>query len=124
MKSLVSFLCYFLVFAMLVDTCSKSFIVFEFTINQSYIAKNLCEKREQKVNNCKGNCHLSKELKSDEQREQSLPNSSSVKYETVVFANDLIQHAFLKFKGVKYFNHFLVEEVVDRNFDFFRPPNC
>jgi len=120
----VNFFCYLLVFTMLIDTCSKSIIVFEFTINQSYIAKNLCVKRQQKVNNCKGKCHLKKELQSDDQREKSLPGSSTLKYETVAFSSDIAKHTFFQAPAEKYFNHFLVQDLVDRSSDFFRPPSC
>jgi hypothetical protein len=109
---------------MLIDTCSKSIIVFEFTINQSYIAKNLCVKRQEKVNSCKGNCHLIKELQSDDQREQSLPSSASLKYETLAFSSDIIKYTFFKAPAERYFNHFLVKDIVDRSSDFFRPPSC
>ena len=120
----VNFFCYLLVFTMLIDTCSKSIIVFEFTINQSYIAKNLCVKRQEKVNSCKGNCHLKKELQSDDQREQSLPSSASLKYETLAFSSDIIKYTFFKAPAERYFNHFLVKDIVDRSSDFFRPPSC
>ena len=109
---------------MLIDTCSKSIIVFEFTINQSYIAKNLCVKRQQKVNTCNGKSHLKKELQSDEQREQSLPSSASLKYETLAFSSDIVNYTFLKAPAEKYFDHFLVKDVVDRSFDLLRPPSC
>jgi len=34
----------------------------EYALNYDYIVKELCEQKEEEVNNCKGKCHLSKRI--------------------------------------------------------------
>ena len=45
-----------------------------FKINQTYIAKTLCEKRYEVIPMCSGNCVLTKTLQKEEQNDQKLPN--------------------------------------------------
>ncbi len=45
----------------------KPIIFFSWKINQDYIAKNLCEKRTEKNNCCKGKCQLQKQLNKADQ---------------------------------------------------------
>ncbi|HMK38963.1 MAG TPA: hypothetical protein VK569_06455 [Bacteroidota bacterium] len=48
-------------------------VLLSFYINRPYIARNLCEKRDEPGNSCQGCCLLRKQLQNDERREQSPP---------------------------------------------------
>jgi hypothetical protein len=52
-------------------------------MNQSYIAAELCEKRFEEKSCCAGSCYLNKELKENEQQEQSAPVNEKNKVELV-----------------------------------------
>lgn len=69
MKHLISIL---LVLSFLTQNISKLIIVINFRINQEYIAKNLCEKKDEVDNCCHGKCELKKEL-AEEDKKENLP---------------------------------------------------
>lgn len=47
-----------------------------YAFNYGYIVKNLCEKRNQTVNTCKGKCYLAKEIsKTEKQTQNNEPQS-------------------------------------------------
>lgn len=45
-----------------------------FKLNQTYIEKNLCQNRFDKIPLCKGSCVLEKKLSDNEQKQDQLPN--------------------------------------------------
>jgi hypothetical protein len=48
-------------------------VVLSFSLNQSYIARNLCEKKDLPGNTCQGCCLLRKQLQNEDRKEQSPP---------------------------------------------------
>jgi hypothetical protein len=52
---------------------AKSYVLIKFELNQEYIAKNLCIKKEVPGNCCQGNCQLTKDLDAENKKEQSSP---------------------------------------------------
>lgn len=54
---------------LLFNLFTPSGIWLNFKINQSFIAKNLCVKKEIENNTCKGKCHLKKELEKVQKQE-------------------------------------------------------
>ena len=48
-------------------------VVLSFSVNRSYIARNLCEKKDVPGNTCQGCCLLRKELQNEGRKEQSPP---------------------------------------------------
>ncbi len=67
MKKLLSIL---LLFAILLQSFSKVFVVFSFKINQKYITEVFCINRNQPTSTCNGKCFLMQKLKAEEAREQ------------------------------------------------------
>lgn len=70
-----------IVSAIFTQTISKLVILINFQINKEYIAKNLCEKKEEEENCCQGSCHLKKELAEDEERNDEATNTGKLKFE-------------------------------------------
>ncbi|MFY0252335.1 hypothetical protein ACDQ55_00125 [Chitinophaga sp. 30R24] len=60
----------------------------QFEVNQSYIAKELCENRSKPQMHCNGRCHLRKELDRDAQQEKN-NNNGKDKYE-VMFVESIL----------------------------------
>jgi hypothetical protein len=80
MKQLLSF---YLAILILSQPCSNVWIYVSFKINQDYIAKTLCEKRELKENCCQGSCKLKEKLSNADKEEKSpSPSISKEKMET------------------------------------------
>lgn len=61
-------------------------IILNFEMNREFIAANLCEKKEEVNNCCKGSCHLNKQLEQESKKEESpASNSAKDKFETQLF---------------------------------------
>lgn len=71
-----------LVSVFLIQASAKFIIYINFKINQDYIAKNLCVKKEIANNDCEGGCCLKESLEKEEKSENPLPNFPKEKSET------------------------------------------
>lgn len=98
-------------------------VVISFKINQDYIAKTLCEKKEEKENTCNGHCHLKKQLKKISETENStLPNTYKEKIE-LVFIQPEFTFSFFQLKPNKpSFSFYLENEIPKISYDIFHPP--
>ncbi len=102
---------------------SKMIILVNFQINNDYISKNLCVKKEVKNNCCKGSCHLKKQLQEEEKKEQSPASSLKNVKEFQIFcqynssfkfqSSLLLETDFTPFKGLTAFQP---------SFSIFHPP--
>lgn len=70
-KSVVSFI---LIFAILVQTFGKVIIYADYIINKEEITKMFCVNKSKPKMNCNGKCHLKKQLKEQDKKEQSPVN--------------------------------------------------
>lgn len=62
----------------LLQNFGKVYILLNFEINQTYIAKNLCVQKDKPDNCCKGHCYLNKQLEEEDKKEKS-PASTGIK---------------------------------------------
>lgn len=83
MKRFVSI---FLLIITLLQVCGKLTVYTCYELNKAYIAKNLCENRNKPQMKCNGKCHLAKELKSEEKREQAPTNALKDNLEILLFS--------------------------------------
>lgn len=82
----------FVVMATLFASLSKAFVVGAFLINQSNIAKTLCENRSQPKKHCDGKCYLKKQMTKDEKKDKSsLPFSVNDLFQEFVWVNTPIE---------------------------------
>lgn len=64
----------------------------DFKINQEYIAKVLCINKDEPQKGCNGQCHLSKQMKKTEEKEQKqTPIPINQKQDVVFFIDAIIQ---------------------------------
>ncbi len=77
-----------LIFSVLLQPVTRVVIYFSFKVNQEYIVKNLCEKRDVPESACQGNCLLSKKLKQQEKTDTGQPKSISLP-EVLLFHKNL-----------------------------------
>ncbi|MBL6447599.1 hypothetical protein JMN32_14875 [Fulvivirga sp. 29W222] len=74
-----------LLVVVLVSTLKTSFIYLDFQLNKDFIAKFLCEKRDEPITVCGGKCYLGKQLKKaqDTENDQKTPTSAKVRFENL-----------------------------------------
>lgn len=103
---------------------SNLFVVISFKINQDYIAKTLCEKKEEKENTCNGHCHLKKELKkiSETENNSNIPNTYKEKME-LVFIQPEFTFSIYRFQTPKTsFSFYTESEIPTITTRIFHPP--
>ncbi len=64
------------------QSSSKSIIYWRFLDNNTFISKNLCEKKNTKRNKCNGKCHLKKEMKKDDAAKNDTSDNKKEKSES------------------------------------------
>ena len=101
-------------------------IVISFKINQDYIAKTLCEKKEVKENTCNGHCHLKKELKkvAETETESTLPELHKEKTELVQFESDFTFSFYPKSSKKSSFSFYKESNLTFISKAIFHPPIC
>ncbi len=89
---------YILITSLLLQTGFKSLLLLHYELKKDYFAKELCEKKDIPDNCCKGTCYLNKEIKEQDERENSQGPIVNVKYEIGVFdistANFIFYHEY------------------------------
>ncbi len=63
-----------LILTSLSANCTQLFVYAGFTMNQKYIAAELCVNRDKPELNCQGKCYLMRKLKQAEQKEKAHEN--------------------------------------------------
>lgn len=82
-------LCFILVSVFLLQSLSKTIVVADYEINKEYIAKVLCVNKSKPKMHCNGKCHLKKELKKAEKKEQSPANPLNEKNEIQLYSQSV-----------------------------------
>lgn len=88
-------------FTILFQSVQRTWIVASWKLNQAYIASELCEKRFEEKSCCAGSCYLNKELKENEEQEQSAPVNEKTKSELVC---DVFTHTIHKINHPVFFS--------------------
>jgi len=83
---LKSFIAILIASVFLFQSASKLLIMADYEMNKEYIAKNLCENKEKPKSTCNGKCHLAKELKKQDKKENQTSNSQKEKYENQFYS--------------------------------------
>ena len=71
MKSLLA---YVLAALVLLQTFSREVLVVDYALNQATITARFCVNKARPAMHCNGRCHLGKQLKQQQERENQLPN--------------------------------------------------
>lgn len=113
-----------LLFVFVVHSTQKVVVLLDFYANKSFIEKNLCENRFEKIPVCKGLCYLTKELRKVDKQEQKLPESKWK--EEVLFCQVSIQDYLINstnFSEVSMHHFYYKEGIYLTNyFQIFHPP--
>ena len=81
---------------MLLQVSRKTIVTIQWSINQDYIAKNLCINKNKPALKCDGKCHLRKELKKTEETNENNGKSTvpSFQDDLVLFNNSFVPQIF------------------------------
>ena len=75
-----------MIIAIMTPSLIKIGILIDFKINQEFIAKVLCLKKDEPITICNGQCYLSEQLKKiQEQEEQQTPTNTQERLELVYY---------------------------------------
>lgn len=102
-------------------------VMFEFYLNQEFVAKNLCVNRDKPQLHCNGKCHLKKQLNEEEKRDQNNPerraeNKSEVFYDAS-FAIAAFSPEYIILDS-NYHNPNCIGRPVDQASTIFHPPGA
>ncbi len=115
-----------LILLVMVQTFTSWLIVAEYTINQEYIAKNLCVNKAKPQLQCKGKCQLMKKLAQEEtQNPSSTPQTGGkIKMGDVLFTHDVQLPAIsdLLAQSNNFPSHYLVKTSTGSFTSIFHPP--
>ena len=83
-----AFLAILLTSVILYQSAGKLIVLIDYSLNKTFISKNLCENKAKAKMKCNGKCHLKKQLQKEEKKEHSPSNNVKEKSE-VQFFNSL-----------------------------------
>lgn len=111
------------ILGVVLQNSSKLIIYANFGLNRDYIAKNLCEKKDEADNCCKGSCHLKKQLDKEDKKEESQGNPVKKESEIQLFSEKHSKLFLLKSNSAIEINTMYVAAVLETNLrPVFHPP--
>lgn len=112
-----------LLFCILLSSLGQSVILVHYLINKNYYATVLCENKAKPKMNCHGKCHIMKEMKEQEKREQSPTAPIKEKQETVQFFQTNTAFTFNTCTETKkYSSFYLLPKIPSVSLSIFHPP--
>lgn len=105
---------------------NKALILVDFQLNRDFISKNICIKKDQADNCCKGSCQLKNKLKEADKKEQNTPasNQKQVKEFQLYFQQFSPDNIASTFSVAEAFRPFQFPEINSPSFSVFHPPQC
>jgi hypothetical protein len=120
-KSIISAL---ILTAFLVQSISKTIIVMQFQAKRKFIERNLCEKRSESGNCCKGRCELKKQLDKDEKYQGSASDNLKHKIEKDELYNNGLGIKIDPNDAIGGFDNYQLILLPVMRSSVFRPPVC
>ena len=116
----------FIIFALLFQTFSKTFVVADYFLNTASYAKN-CENKARPGMHCNGKCQMMKKILQEEKKDQeNTERRENLKYEVLssnsffatIAALDIESISLIKIPPTS------DDNTIDRCFDIFHPPQA
>ncbi len=95
-KNLNTIIALIVISAFVMQALGKFIIYTDYIINKEYIANNLCVNKSKPILKCNGKCHLAKQLKKQDQKENK---SSSSKEKVEIITDQVSVETYVFFKG-------------------------
>lgn len=100
-------------------------VLLDFYLNQDYIAKNWCVNRDKPAMRCNGKCHLGKQLREEDRKDQENPERKADHRSEIFYAGlgtqELRQPLPVSIPN-NYLFYFIPGSLTDRPSAVFRPP--
>lgn len=94
-KNLHTIIAFVVISAFVMQALGKFIIYTDYIINKEYIANNLCVNKSKPILKCNGKCHLAKQLKKQDQKENK-SSSSKEKIEVITDQISVETYAFFE----------------------------
>ncbi len=94
-KNLHTIIAFVVISAFVMQALGKFIIYTNYIINKEYIANNLCVNKSKPILKCNGKCHLAKQLKKQDQKENK-SSSSKEKIEVITDQISVETYAFFE----------------------------
>jgi hypothetical protein len=122
MKAFVAIL---LLAGIILQTSAKLAIIINFEANREYIAKNLCEKKDEPDSCCKGSCQLNKSLEEEEESKNSSVPGTDIKekFETLTCTLNDKDQLFVYETTIAFVEYYRLKKPVKLSNSIFHPPN-
>jgi hypothetical protein len=95
-KNLHTIIAFIVISAFVMQALGKFIIYTDYIINKEYIANNLCVNKSKPILKCNGKCHLAKQLKKQDQKENK---SSSSKEKVEIITDQISVETFVFFES-------------------------
>ena len=100
---------------------SKFLILLNYELNKEYIVKALCENRNKPKIHCNGHCHIAKQFKKEEKKEQNPISSTKEKFELAI-VSERLNLDFILLTDKRSIIPYLFKKYISPNFPIFHPP--
>lgn len=112
-----------LVGIMMLSTFAHTMIFVHYLINKQYYESVLCENKAKPKMNCHGKCHMMKEMKEQDKKEQGPASPTKEKNETIQFLQEGILFSFSTYlETTKHNSFYLLRKPQSISFSIFHPP--
>lgn len=111
--------------SLLLQSFSRVILVANYHLNKEFITEAFCENKSKPELACNGKCHLKKQLKEEDNKEDSPLNNLKEKFEVQLFCQAL-DHISINstLSGKSPFTRFLLQKTISPKFPIFHPPTC
>jgi len=113
-----------LTLSILFSSVSKTVLFLHYKSNFEYYAKVLCENKQKPTLQCNGKCHLKKEMKRDDQKQNSPVSNTKVENINILYVESLLSNTVLSSKNNQAFALLPAEDIQSGHlFSVFHPPH-
>ncbi len=91
-------------------------------MNQDYIEKNLCIKKDEPDNCCKGKCYLNKQLEEDEEKQKPQTSDNLKEKEDIQYCESVLTTLLGTFELTEIVSEYILTASLGIGISVFRPP--
>ncbi|HRG52546.1 MAG TPA: hypothetical protein PLL00_06905 [Bacteroidia bacterium] len=121
MKRLLSIL---LLFGILLQSLGKFIIYANYELNKEAITMMFCENKSKPKMNCNGKCHMMKQMKEQEKKENTPVNTLKEKYENQISTASYSFRIITTYTIISHSSVYKLHESISHLNSIFHPPSC
>ncbi len=121
LKRLLSIL---LLFGILLQSLGKFIIYANYELNKEAITMMFCENKSKPKMNCNGKCHMMKQMKEQEKKENTPVNTLKEKYENQISTASYSFRIITTYTIISHSSVYKLHESISHLNSIFHPPSC